>query len=64
MKGKSTLILAYAEYLREDKDMSIVNKRPSERWYLSFWSTFCPLYYDKKAWAKEWLQLERRNVSG
>lgn len=50
----------YADYLKEDKDMSISNKRPSERWYPSFWSTFCPLYYEKNTWFKKWSQLKRK----
>ena len=52
-------VQSYAKYLEEDSDGSINHSKPSERWYTAFWSTFCPLYYDKAKWVKKWQLLER-----
>ena len=48
----------YSSYLKSDRDCSVKNKIPSARFYESFWATFCPLYYDKGQWMKEWQKLK------
>jgi len=49
----------YIKYLKQNKG-TLHKKNPATRWKEAFWSTFCPLYYDKKKWMNQLNQLEAK----